>query len=301
MSRVILFGAGATYGSEAVAPSIPPLGADLFDELRAAYPQAWGTIPDERRPSFVPNFELGMRDVWESGSHTGPTLVRCMAHYFTRFRPLVGNTYSSLLAALDRQGVLDGTFFSSLNYECVLECTAREYGYESIDYFGNGPTEGDSFLLWKVHGSCNFVPQSIRGQAEGVSISPGVSIDGELAAVNLRAARGFAEQSAFSPSMAVFMEGKPVQSCPSVVRALQDRWAAAISCAEVVGLIGVRPNPADTHLWDPLSDAPGRVIVIGDEAANEDWAATRRAGKSTSVLGPYFADHADDFAEAMSS
>ena len=99
MSRVILFGAGATYGSEAVAPSIPPLGADLFDELRAAYPQAWGTIPDEQRPSFVPNFELGMRDVWESGSHTGPTLVRCMAHYFTRFRPLVGNTYSSLLAA----------------------------------------------------------------------------------------------------------------------------------------------------------------------------------------------------------
>jgi hypothetical protein len=301
MSRVILFGAGASYGAEPVAPHAPPLGGALFDALRAAYPEAWGKISDSERSAFVPNFELGMRKIWEGGSHAGPVLVRCMAHYFTRFRPLPGNTYERVLRKLGQQGAIDGTFFSSLNYECVLECAARDYGYTNIDYFGEGPTANDSFLLWKIHGSCNFVPLGVKGQAGGVSISPGVSIDGDLGAVALRVARGYSEQSAFSPSIAVFMEGKPVQSCPSVIRSLQGRWAAEIRRADVVGLVGVHPNLADGHIWDPLSEAPGKVVVIGDEEANRVWASTHREGRSTMILGPYFRDHVDEFAEAMAS
>lgn len=300
--RLILFGAGASFGSGAVNPKPPPLSAGLFDELRAAYPAAWGQVPQQKRSSFVPNFEPGMKEIFESGSHDSTALLRALAHYFTQFRASHGNAYARLLEHLGSHGVLKGTLFSSLNYECVLETAARNYGFPLVSYFDHAATTKDAIAVWKIHGSCNFLPNSVAGGAGVVSFAANaVSWDGEARLVDPSEARRFIEASAFYPVMAVFMEGKPIQSNPSLVRDLQQRWATAVREAECVGIIGVAPNVADAHLWQPLGETDARIVVIGDTNAYAKWGDDHRGSKETIIVGSKFEAALPAFAKAVAA
>ncbi len=296
MSRVLLFGAGASFGALGIVPNAPPLGAGLFDELRGNYPNAWGTIPDSDRPKFVPNFELGMKELWDSNSHATPVLMRCIADYFARFRSNGTGSYERLLSALAEVGALEETAFSTLNYECVLESAARSYGFSRIEYFREGPTDEEGITLWKLHGSCNFLPASVSGGASAVSFSgAAVSWDGDMRIVDPGQVGAFVAQSAFYPAMAVFMEGKPVHSHQSALVTTQGWWREAVAQAESVGVVGVHPNKADDHLWGPLAETPAKLVIIGDVAANEDWAASSRGDRETLVVGDRFDRDLDRF------
>lgn len=300
--RVILFGAGASYGAEEVVPFRPPLGAGLFDELRKAYPDAWGKVPDSRRPEFVPNFEPGMKAIWDAGTHDSPVLLRCVAHYFTQFRAAHGNAYSRLFEHLESRGALHGTYFSSLNYECVLEIAARQYGFKEINYDAKSPTAPGTLAAWKLHGSCNFLPASVAGGAGVISYGASmVSWDGEVRIVDPIDARKFIENSAFYPAMAVYMQGKPVHSHPALIKEWQDRWASAIAAARSIGIVGVAPNPADDHLWKPLSEADCPIVAIGDRNAFDSWASTVRGARPTRVIGMKFAESLPEFAKAFAA
>lgn len=301
MSRVLLFGAGASYGAAGVQPQAPPLGTGLFDELRKGYPDAWGTIPDSDRPKFMPNFELGMKELWDSNSHATPVLMRCIADYFARFRSGGSGTYERLLQGLEDEGVLGDTFFSTLNYECILETAARNHGFARIEYFREAPTDDEAFTIWKIHGSCNFLPASVSGGAGVVSFSgAAVKWDGEIKIVDPSQVGRFVASSAFYPAMAVFMEGKPVHSHQSVVATTQTWWTTAISEAECIGVIGVHPNVADQHLWDPLASTDGKVVILGDVGANTEWAESHRNGRDTQVIGDRFDRDLNRFLEAFS-
>ncbi len=299
--RVILFGAGASHGAVRVIPRAPPLGPQLFDQLRAVYPDAWGKIPDEMRPDFVPNFELGMKKIWDSGSNDGTVLLRAIGHFFAQFRADHSSAYGRLLEHLEYRGVLEGTHFSSVNYECVLETAARNYGFNAILYSSQDGTTDSALSVWKIHGSCNFLPVGIAGGASAVSYSPAaVSWNGGVKIVDPTQVGPFIETSAFYPAMAVFMEGKPVHSSPGVIIQLQQWWKSAVEIAPAIGIIGVNPNPTDQHIWGPLAQAEGRIVVIGDEASYDGWAQDAREGRSVEVVGSKFADSLDDFAEALS-
>ena len=299
-TRVILFGAGASFGSQSVAPKPPPLSTDLFDELRAAYPTAWGQIPRQKRSLFVPNFEPGMKKVFESGSHDSTVLLRALAHYFTQFRANHGNSYTRLLEHLAGHGVLRGTLFSSLNYECVLETAARNYGFPLVAYFDRNATTKDAIAVWKIHGSCNFLPTAISAGAGVMSFAANaVSWDGDARIVDPSEARRFIENSAIYPAMAVFMEGKPIQSNPSLLRDLQARWATAVREAASVGIVGVSPNIADEHLWRPLAETDARIVVIGDKKAYHEWADGQRGSRKMEIVGNRFDDAVPAFAKAL--
>ena len=162
MSRLLLFGAGASFGSEDVSPYRPPLGAGLFDDLQKIYPGVWGALPAEKRQLFVPNFEPGMKELWDSGWHGTSVLMNCLADYFARFRPLSGNVYLRLLDRMRSRGALKGTWFSTLNYDCILEYAARNAAL-NVQYFSPNPTTSSEITVWKIHGSCNFIPQNALG------------------------------------------------------------------------------------------------------------------------------------------
>lgn len=301
-SRVILFGAGASYGADAVLPSRPPLGAGLFDALQREYPDAWGKLPASRRSEFVPNFEPGMKAIWDAGTHDSPILLRCVAHYFTQFRAAHGNAYSRLFEHLESRGALAGTYFSSLNYECVLEIAARQYGFRQVAYDASTPTTSETIAVWKVHGSCNFLPASVSGGASVISYGASmVSWDGEVRIVDPVDARQFIEASAFYPAMAVYMQGKPVHSHPGLIKELQNRWTSAIGSARSIGIIGVAPNPSDDHLWRALADAACPIVAIGDEGAFNRWATEERGGRVTRVVGSKFADSLTAFAKEFAA
>ncbi len=298
--RLLLFGAGASYGSEQARPYCPPLGKALFEDLRKLYPQAWGPLPNDLRAKFVLNFETGMGKLWESRAHDVPALLRCVAHYFARFRPLQRNAYTRLLDHLGARGALKGTSFSSLNYDCLFEYAARDFDL-IIDYFASDPSTRKTLSLWKIHGSCNFLPTSVSGAASDVSYSASAVIfDGGINAVDAAQVAPFVSKSAFYPAMAVYMAGKPIHSCPSVLKELQSRWASAVLAAETVGLIGVRPNPADTHIWEPLATTNARIVTIGNREAYQSWAEDCRSGEPPTIIGHEFARDLSSFADAFS-
>jgi len=299
--KVILFGAGASFGSEKVIPFLPPLSTGLFDQLQKYYPDAWGKIPASDRPKFVPNFELGMKELWDSHSHDTPAFMRCMADYFAKFRAIRGNAYGRLLEHLEFRHALEGTYFSTLNYGCVLESAAREHGFRAIEYFSKKGTTESVLSVWKIHGSCNFLPKSVSGGSSAISYNAaGVSWNGEIKIVDPSRVGPFVSQNAFYPAMAVFMEGKPVQSHPGIISTLQKWWKNAISKAKVVGVIGVRPNEQDTHIWNPLVDTDALIVVIGNEPEYRSWAKKHRTGKATTVVGTQFSRDLPAFAEAFS-
>lgn len=298
--RLLLFGAGASHGSEHTRPYCPPVGEALFEDLHKLYPQAWGALPSDLRAKFVPNFETGMGELWESRPHDVPTLLRCVADYFARFRPLQGNAYTRVLDHLDARGALKGTFYSSLNYDCVFEYAARDFDL-TIDYFASEPSTGKTLTLWKIHGSCNFLPTSVTGAASNVDYSASAVIfNGGVRVVDAAQVGPFVSQNAFYPAMAVYMVGKPMHSCPSVLRELQSRWASAVLASDTVGLIGVRPNPPDAHIWDPLSATRARIVAIGNREAYQDWAKANRPGKPTTIIGHEFARDLSVFADEFS-
>src|SRR5215475_3509628 len=56
---LILFGAGASYGSDD-PQHVPPMGDGLFDALRDFSPGLWGSIPPAQAALFRGDFERGM-------------------------------------------------------------------------------------------------------------------------------------------------------------------------------------------------------------------------------------------------
>ncbi len=298
--RLILLGAGASHGCERASPYCPPLAKRLFDDLQQQYPNAWGKLPKSYRRNFVPNFERGMKELWDSGSHDTSALLRCMADYFARFRPLSRSAYHRLMEHLDAHGALCGTYLSTLNYDCLLEYAGREFR-GTIQYFSADPTDLDALAVWKIHGSCNFLPASVSGAASGISYSAsGVSWEGDLNIVDASQVGPFVARSAFYPAMAIFMEGKPVNSHQSQIKQLQSMWADAVLHADAVGVIGVRPNEADTHIWQPLADTDAELVVIGNRNEYDEWAKARRPGKRTHIVGDRFARDLTAFAETFS-
>ena len=89
---VFLFGAGASYGSD--TQGTPPLGADLFEELRRFNPDAWGSISGDLAERFRSDFEEGMKSV---PSRALAPLQRAMAAYFFDFKPRTSSLYVELV------------------------------------------------------------------------------------------------------------------------------------------------------------------------------------------------------------
>ncbi len=294
MTRLILTGAGASFGSKQVTPRIPPLGKDLFSELRSMAPDLWGALPEDVQTAFEPNFELGMARIWNDGQVDVGPFLRIIGLYFSQFRPGKSNTYRSLLTELSSIGVLNEVVFSSLNYECLLEYVARDYGIQTISYQDVGPCTSEQISVLKIHGSCNFMPHTIAA-SPGMLFGTGVTWEGVVRIVDCSEVGPYLSNSALHPAMAVFMEGKPVQSCPGIIRDLQTRWAELVSEVEVVGLIGVRPNPDDAHIWEPLASTNARLVVVGNTSEYEAWQHSQRPTLPTEVVGSYFSDSLLDF------
>lgn len=116
--RVVLFGAGASFGSEQAEPHVPPLGRNLFDALLSAYPDVWSHVKDERE-KFTPNFELGMAEAFEKRGALAVAMHRSVAHYFSRFRVARENTYVRFIEMLRDAGAMRGLAFSTLTYSRV--------------------------------------------------------------------------------------------------------------------------------------------------------------------------------------
>jgi hypothetical protein len=301
MTSLILFGAGASHGSGPVSPHPPPLGASLFAQLKSAFPASWGALPLQLDGRFEDDFEDGMGRLWQSGSHAVPLLMQHMAIYFAQFAcPADGsNSYSQLVRALVENGDISSTVFASLNYECLLEIAVSQLGL-SVAYFPSRDSAADAVPVLKLHGSCNFLPGPAVTATRGVSFGAGVTIEAGIQAINPSAVAPYCTgNTALYPAMSVYTAGKPVQISPAVINSILDTFHAEVKKARSICLVGIRPHPPDTHIWQPLAEAPGQLFFVGNEAAFHAWEANARRDLSSHFVAAAFRDCVPDLARIV--
>lgn len=295
----MLFGAGASFGSTGVVPYRPPLGGGLYEDLSRRYPRAWGALPPGLARKFEDDFERGMLALTQEAGGAIPTLMQAMTDYFARFG-LDGSgndAYSRFLTGLVAED-LENLLFSSLNYECLLELAASRLGY-TIEY-GEAPLVDKGMRIWKLHGSCNFLPEGLAA-TRGVSFGYGVVFDSGIRPVSPSDARSWiAGDTALYPAMCLYTVDKPLQVGASVIGALQEAWARAIAAADVVVIIGTRPHDQDRHLWEPLADSPATVYFVGSHQSFYGWLRrTGRPKRRSHFVARRFDDGIEDVLDAL--
>ncbi len=200
--------------------------------------------------------------------------VREMAAYFADFEPGAGNHYTTLLDGVFKRGQVG--VLATLNYDLLLEHAISRLGW-SVAY--RAPAPAKNVLVLKLHGSCNFLPdmqpQQISGIGFDLSAAPDASIlHAPIRAVGPHDVLEFCRrEDSIAPAMALYAEGKAVLYCAQFVTQVQADWREAVKRAKRIYLIGVRPYPADTHVWGPLARKGPPIWYVGPSGADFlDWA-----------------------------
>lgn len=282
--RVVFFGAGASYGCGDVYPRNPPIGRHLFPALHQLY-SGWRSIPDQAADLFEDDFEEGMAEVIEKyGMAVGP-LMQEMAIFFSIFhiRSKSQNRYVEILRSLSGR---DDVYWSTINYECLLELAASQLGYQ-IAYFPdlNG-SKSNVLPILKLHGSCNFKVTGFEA-TRGVRYSgTGVTFGGGIEAIDPSDVRAhYSGNTALYPAMCLYTKGKPIAMSPSPIIEIQKRWAKHVIESDKILLIGVNPNLEDDHIWKVLGESEAVVGYIGSHQLFLDWTASSRQGKKNTFIG----------------
>lgn len=283
MGRVILFGAGASAFGPGILPKNPPLGGkDLFAELRTNYPRTWGSL-GHLSSKFAKDLEAGMDIVWQQYSTIITPLMQDMGRYFLSFRTGGSGVdlYSRLLTTLDKARKLNDTTFATLDYECIFDTAINGLGFSNIE-------------LLKPHGSCNYWQSGVQGTA-GISFTAGVSFEGpvEVCATPNDVLSRMQQYAANYPTVVIYMPSKRTQMGQSTLERIQSELADRIANSDTVAVIGIKPNPRDNHIWDPLAPMKGRLYYIGDQQAFEEWSLVYRKNGYSEWVHSTFEDGID--------
>jgi len=248
----------------------------------------WRAIPEALSNMFQKNFELGMAEVIEKYGFAIAPLMQEMAIFFSIFgiSKEANNRYLKLLrATASNRNIV----WSSLNYECLLEIAGSQLGY-SINYFKDPAADVEGELpVWKLHGSCNFRVAGLEA-TRGVQFGTGVIFGGGIEPIDPQQVQAIYQGStALYPAMALYAQKKPVSMSPAPIQEAQHRWAAHVKNSDRLLVVGVRPNPDDEHIWQPLAETPGEVAYVGSNEVFEKWTAQYRAPRPSLYLGESWA------------
>jgi hypothetical protein len=295
MSSVFLLGAGASKGSGPCDPEPPPLGGELFGELRKGGPVA-STFSDDLARTFE-NFEAGMAVLIDDPNSRDLTpLLRQMGYYFARFSPKPGNRYIELVTMLKR--LRAQPIFVSLNYDLLLELalqkTNSDYGYKSPATISAG-----SICVLKIHGSCNFLLKTGSHRFRGTNAAfdlkglQGAIFKGPIDVTHSPAdiPKFLDTQTMLAPAMAMYAKGKRVLYCPEFIEEQKEAWIQVSKGTKRIIIIGVAVNEDDDHIWGTLADSTAPLYYVGGRKADGDtfiaW-AKRKNRRNIHVIADSF-------------
>lgn len=298
MGNLILFGAGASFGSDDPR-AVPPLGGNLYDALCGFNPTGWGAVADGLARQFKDDFEQGMKSFAKVNPTSVDVLQRAMAAYFFQFQPRPSSLYSRLarrLQACNWTGAL-----ASLNYERLLELAIRSTGTNV--HIGSPSQSGGDIELCLPHGCCHLFGQ-IKAVGN-IDFGGGIRFDGPRIRVIEKPEEHERElrESTVPPIMSYFQPDKQTRAGVSFINQQRKRCAKLVLSAQTVAIIGVKVRAHDAHIWDPLAQSPARLVYCaGAEGAKkfECWAA-KCGRKNDRVIRAYWADGFDEICEAIMS
>jgi hypothetical protein len=229
-------GRGPTKGAGGVQPE-PPLGRELYDCLRSAFPASWGNcITDQEDAAFRDDFEKGMALVWDAHDARPQRLLIDMALYFADFSPPVNGSdrYTKLLQALG--GTSHTGCIATLNYDCTFELAAARLGIAYRYPATLGRQIGIPVL--KPHGSCNFVVRDTDSMIN-VTVAPaGAAYAGGDVPITPRPpgdVRPLYDRVGLSlpPVISLYAPGKTTPVSPDFVATTREAWASCVRDANV--------------------------------------------------------------------
>lgn len=286
--QLLFFGAGASYGSTQDKFSVPPLGADLFNQLVEFDGRTWKQLPDEIADIYRKDFEAGMLALSNKMPHALTVFQRSMAAFFFRFGPTPSNLYVKLGKAI-RSAAWRGSI-ASLNYERMMQIALSSQ--ECNLFVGDGPPEGVEVCL--PHGCCNLFCESVSGVAGAVSMA-GMNVTTNGPVVSVDHPDMFWKRirnDAFPPVMSYFEPSKFTTSGADFIAMQRNRLASLIQDAEAIAVVGVQVREQDSHIWDALSQSDARIYYCSGKSAAqsyEAWTAKSRASKaSQDIVSPRY-------------
>lgn len=299
--RLVLFGAGATYGSSGIVPCSPPLGKELFPVLRRAFPASWGSFSEDLEIAFREHFEIGMIALLakypkavqplEPGAPSPHALMQDLARFFLTFElaPGYGDSYSRFLIALLQSPRGLRTRFATLNYEHLLERAMIALSLNPAVLRPHGGCQ-----LWPVGGGqilsdpTRAFGQGLHSLSSRVKSAHSLRIMGHLSS----------PESVKYPCMAMYMPGKVTQIGQRYLWRIQARFRRLVHSSRTLVLIGVCPWPADDHLWRAIFSTRARVLYVGGTDDYEKL-TKGRGGRETLFIAKYFDEAIDDLVAEM--
>lgn len=252
--------------------------------------QKWGGIAasvSEDLARHFTDFENGVVEFRRCREADTTRLLRETAQFFSEFTPGSDNHYRTLV-----QGVFDqraAVTFSTLNYDLFLEHVIGEMG-KAVSY--RTPASPRTVLLLKPHGSCNFLPLVPGFEFENVRFANNTAnLEAPVRPASLEETKVFfKKEKSLAPAIALYAKGKQVLFCPSFVEKVQRDWREEVLGASRVFIIGVHPNPEDSHIWGPLKKTKASLWYVGPEedAFRHWWESERR--RDAHHLSPDFGD-----------
>lgn len=286
--NLIIFGAGASYGSDSLGP-LPPLGNGLLEELVNFSPNTWGKLPEKYKKACITDFEQGMQLLFKEQPLNLAPLQRAMAAYFFSFQPRITNLYlrlGNLIRA--SKWNLKGSIVS-FNYERLLEISLINEGLQPVIGYPRAPNHIELCL---PHGCCHIFLDSIRGSgflftANNIQIDGGrIRVISDPIEFNMRIGN-----DVFPPIMSYFDPHKRTTSGQRFIDDERRRYAELVMSAEKLGIIGLKVRTFDDHIWGPLSDSEAEIIYCAGRRGAEEysnWAKEYRIDKEDIVLPGYF-------------
>jgi len=281
---VVLFGAGASNDAGGMS-NPPPLGNALFTELSKEFPDTWGKLPTDLLHFFEQHFEDGMDELLKRIGTIDNlrNLLMDMTVFFGKFRidNFEENLYWHLMRMYRKALESNQMVLATINYECLIELAALQFN-KKISYWD----ENQGFKILKVHGSCNFFKSGIR--ISGGNFIMRSQILGSIYPVDPLLIQDEMKKVNFPAAMSLYSRKKDILVGPKQIQKICDEFQRDIEAANLVIVIGIKPNPSDEHIWNHIRDTEGRVILIGNEEKCKGWIKDNRAGKNTLWLSNRF-------------
>jgi hypothetical protein len=297
---LLLFGAGASTGSGGTN-KITPLGRNIFSCLCKEFPNTWGNkIKGELKKKFVENFEAGMDSLYKTPKElhfeVAPLLVE-LSIFFSKFNIIAqNNLYVKLFRKFELALRNRDIIISTLNYECLVEY-ALHICQIDVDYCGN-------YLgsrLFKLHGSCNFIPQNFTGGGPGLSFDIGSgTINTPIKIVKPENVEAEFANIPIPAAMSLYTHEKRNIISPDIIKKIIKDFEVYTREVQNIIVIGIKPTPEiDTHIWNPLQSTKANVVLVGNEESCKDWISKYKKGRSDYV-GSRFKDCFDQICDLMS-
>lgn len=296
--NIILFGAGASYGSDKLGT--PPLGSELFDALVVFNKDGWGQIPSNLAEKFQNDFEDGMKNLSKSNPHLMPILQRAMAAYFYNFIPQPNNLYRKIARLIFHSrwnGVL-----ASINYERLLHLSLAIEGLKPIVNLRK--TNQNEIELILPHGCCDLFCESTFGSSKEVSFNgTAVTTNGPIKVI-VEPSEFYSriQNDAFPPVMSYFEPEKMTTSGLSLIENQRSRFMEIVSKASTVGIVGVKVRIDDNHIWEPLAKTSARLIYCSGKRSGQefyDWCNQYRPDNQDIILDGFFSECFDSFCKEI--